>query len=88
MRSANHRCAQPIQPVMRPERYKEWTAESLHHAIEAVGREVSIRSAAVMYGVPRSTLGEHAGGRRLPGGRSGDPYLNLEEEEELVSFLV
>ena len=63
MRSANHPCAQPIQPVMRPERYKEWTAERLHHAIEAVGRGVSIRSAAVMYSVPRSTLGEHVGGR-------------------------
>ena len=63
-------------------------ADRLHHAIDVVGRGVSIRSAAVMYGVPRSTLGEHIGGKQLPGGRSGDPYLTLEEEEELVSFLV
>ena len=41
-----------------------------------------------MYGLPHSTLSEHVSGKWLPGGRSGDPYLTVEEEEELVSFLV
>ena len=49
----------------------------------------SIRRAAVEYGIPRSTLHDHISGKVEHGAKPGrDPYLSLEEEEELVSFLL
>ena len=42
-----------------------------------------------MYGIPRSTLHDHVSGKVAYGAKCGpDPYLDLEEEEELASFLI
>ena len=47
----------------------------------------SVRHAADLYHVPKSTLGDGISGRVLPGATSGPPtYLTSEEEEELVTF--
>ena len=55
----------------------------------AVDKGVSLRRAAEMYKIPRSTLHDHVSGKIALGARSGpDPYLSVEEEEELASFLV
>ena len=61
----------------------------MHKAMVAVVEGgVSVRQAAKMYDVPRSTLGYRKSGRVLPGSRSGPPsYLSIEEEKELVVFL-
>ena len=49
----------------------------------------SIHRAAVEYGIPCSTLHDHISGKVEHGAKPrGDPYLSLEEEEELVSFLL
>ena len=49
---------------------------------------MSVRQAAELHQVPKSTLGDRVSGRVLPGARSGPPtYLSSEEEEELVIFL-
>ena len=58
-------------------------------AYNAVKKEgMSRRRAAIIYGVPKSTLDDRLTGKVLFGSHSGPPrYLNDEEEEELVSFL-
>ena len=50
---------------------------------------LAIRCAAEEYDVPRSTLGDRISGRVVPGSTSGPPkYLSIQEEEELVQFLI
>ena len=73
----------------RPLQYKGWTQESMTLAVKSVIEDgISVRKAAEHYGVPKSTLGDRISGRVLPGAKSGPtPYLNREEEEELVRFL-
>ena len=58
--------------------------------IDACTREgIAIREAAIRFGVPKSTLGDRISGRVLVGSTSGPkPYLNIEEEGELVRFLL
>ena len=59
-------------------------------AIDACTREgIAIREAAIRFGVPKSTLGDRISGRVLVGSTSGPkPYINIEEEGELVRFLL
>ena len=75
--------------LIRPTHYKDWTSEGMSAAMKAVIENgKSIREAAQLYHVPKSTLGDRISGRVLPGMRSGPPcYLSNEEEEELVNFL-
>ena len=55
----------------------------------AVERGTSLRKASIMYDVPRSTLYDRVSGRVAMDSRPGRrPYLTIEEEEELVSFLL
>lgn len=62
----------------------------MDRAVKAVVQDdVSIRKAADMYDVPRSTLGDRVSGRVLPGTSSESiRYLCDEEEEELVTFIM
>ena len=75
---------------IRPISYKNWDDATMEKALEEVSsRSMTIRRAAEEYGVPRSTLGDRASGRVVPGTKSGAPtYLSPEEEEELVHFLI
>ncbi len=57
-------------------------------AIAAVHTGQSIRKAAMMYNVPRSTLSDRITGKVDIGSRPGKkPYLMIQEEEEVVLFL-
>lgn len=68
--------------------YRSWEDTALASAMESVGRGLSLRRAAEMYGVPKSTLHDHMSGKIALGAHPGqDPYLST-EEEELASFLV
>ena len=73
----------------RPSTYKLWTDEKLRKAYEEVnGGHLSVRRAAELYGVPKSTLSDRVTGRVEFGSHSGPArYLSDAEEEELVSFL-
>ena len=73
----------------RPSTYKLWTDEKLRKAYEEVnGGHLSVRRAAELYGVPKSTLSDRVTGRVEFGSHSGPArYLSNAEEEELVSFL-
>ena len=66
-----------------------WTNESMNNAMFACEKGKSLRRAADMYGVPKSTLHDHISGKVQLGSKPGrDPYLSICEEEEVVSFLV
>ena len=74
---------------LRPVKYKNWTESKLYKAFEAVQGGMSIRRASESYGVPRSTLQDRVSGRMQFGTKSGPPrYLDDEEEEELVQFIL
>ena len=61
----------------------------LSKALTAVDDGLSIRKVAEMYSIPKSTLHDHVSGKVRYGAKCGpDPYLDLEEEEELASFLI
>ena len=74
----------------RPAHYKEWDEVQMGKAIEAcVNEGMSIRQAAFHFGVPKSTLRDRMSGRVVPHSTSGPKtYLSLEEETELVKFLL
>ena len=61
----------------------------MEQAMKAVIHDgMSIRKAACVYGVPKSTLGDRISGKVLPGTKSGPPsYITEKEEQELVTFM-
>ena len=68
--------------------YRKYEQICLEKAVIAVEQGKSLRQVSEMYGVPRSTLHDHYVGKHQMGSKSGPkPYLTIEEEEELVSFL-
>lgn len=73
----------------RPETFKLWKPEAMEKALNAVITQgISIRRAALDYGVPKSTLGDRVSGRVVPGSTSGPKrILSDEEEEDLVAFV-
>lgn len=69
--------------------YRAWENVSMESAVKEVEMGKSIRQAAEMYGVPRSTLYDRITGKSDFGAKPGpDPYLKFEEEKELASFLI
>ena len=74
---------------LRPPRYKQWTEEQMSEAYHAVESGVSIHRVAEEYKVPRSTLADRVSGKVLLGAKGGKKrYLEDEEEDELVRFLI
>lgn len=61
----------------------------MEKAVEAVQKGNSLRKTAEMYNVPRSTLHDRVTGKIPVDGQPGrQPYLSVDEEEELVCFLL
>ena len=68
--------------------YRAWENVSMQNALKAVDKGEPVRRAAELYKVPRSTLHDRASGKVMHGAKSGpQPYLSIEEEEELTNFL-
>ena len=79
----------PLNDSIRDGPRKQWTDEAMDRAINAVEQQgITIRKAAEMYQIPRSTFHDHLTGKveheSLPGPKR---YLSM-EEEEIVSFLI
>ena len=69
--------------------FLQWDPVSMKEAVKAVELGTSIRKSSLMYNVPRSTLHDRVSGRVAMESRPGrKPHLTIEEEEELVSFLI
>ena len=65
---------------------KQWSDESMLAAIEAVKNGEPLLRAAVMFGVPRTTLGDRI---CVHGTKCGPrPYLSPDEELQLSEFIV
>ena len=66
---------------------RKWTDEAMEKAIKSIESEgVSLREAAEMYEIPRSTLYDHVRGQVEHGALPGpNLYLTGEEEEESVA---
>ena len=71
-------------------RRKQWTDESMLAAMEAAKKgTMSINKAAVLHGVPPTTLKDRLSGKVVHGTAPGPKqYLSAEEEAELASHLV
>ena len=69
--------------------YRNYTTDGLSLALKGLEEGMSYRRVSEMYNIPRATLHDHVSGKVKFGARSGpEPYLNIEEEEELASFLI
>ena len=70
--------------------YKGWNEENMVRAVESVlKKNTSIRKATKEYDIPKSTIADRISGRVLMGAVSGpNKYLNAQQEEELVHFLL
>ena len=61
----------------------EWALKDANNGL------LTVRHATLEYNVPRSTLPDRVTGKVCPGAVGGAPrYLDDEEEEELVKFLL
>ena len=69
---------------------KQWTDKSMEAALEAVRKgSISANKAALLHGVPPSTLKDRLSGRVAHGSKPGPAkYLNNEEEHALADHLV
>lgn len=68
---------------------QQWTVEQLNDAAEAVQRGTSIRKAALSFGLPRSTLGEHISAPKLPKPLGSiNTVFNKVQEQELSDHLL
>ena len=70
--------------------YKGWREDNMVRAVDSVLKKgTSIRKAAKEYDIPKSTIADRISGHVLMGAVSGpNRYLNAQEEEELVHFLL
>ena len=69
--------------------YRNYTTDGLSLALKGLEEGMSYRRVSEMYNIPCATLHDHVSGIVKFGARSGpEPYLNIEEEEELASFLI
>ena len=63
----------------------KWTDRQLSEAVDKVkNKDLSVRAAALTYGIPRSTLSEHVRGVRGKRKGGGSTVLTQEEESEIV----
>jgi hypothetical protein len=73
----------------RPTKYGGYSSEKVQKAMRAVTVDkLSIRRAAEMYGIPKSTLSDHLHGKYKYSGGQGGRLLTDKEEERLAAFLV
>ena len=80
--------APPTVVLSRPSKRKQWTEEQMLSAIEAVRKGMAANKAAMLHGIPRSTLKDRLSGRVRHGTKPGPhPYLQPSEEKELVEYL-
>ena len=86
--SSRKHCSSAPPTLESPRKRLKWKSESMIKAMDAVSKGSSIKGAAEKYGVPRTTLQDCVSGY-VQHGKKPDPhpYLNKEEEEDLVKFV-
>lgn len=89
LRSPGHNISQPALYHPRPQKYPTQAEnnERFSRALQSVQDGLSIRRAAEVFNISKSTLHDHCAGT-VSFGHGGPPkYLTDEEEEELEEFL-
>ena len=67
-----HSCIVTMTKSCRPSQYKSWSEETMEKAYTSVlNNGMSVRKAAEVYNVPKSTLGDRVSGRTIIGSKSG-----------------
>ena len=81
--------APAVMKMPEKKRRKKWTDEQMTAAMDAVDEGVcGVNHAAMLHGVPKTTLKNRLSGRVAHGINPGPkPYLNKDEEKELTTFL-
>jgi len=79
-----------LQMACAPEPTSHYTEDSLHLAIQDVRcSKLSLRKAALQYGIPKSTLSLYVSGKLQIGARRGPAsILSAEEEQRIVDYAV
>ena len=73
----------------RGSRRKQLSNDQMQSALQSVSDGVSTCKAALVHGVPRTTLQDRVTGRVTHGHNPGPkPYLDMAEESELTSHLI
>ena len=68
-----------------PQKYKQWTEESMLGAIKAASEGIGINRTVIE--LPKTTLKYRISGRVQHGSKSGRvPYLSSSQEQELVDY--
>ena len=80
--------ARPLPSNNRSSIRKQWSNEQMQAALNSVVCDgISANKAAPQHRVSRSTLKDRLSGRVVHGRNPGsEPYLNVEEEQELVAI--
>jgi hypothetical protein len=84
--------ASEFSPAQRQKRQRllkngNWTDHQLRVAMAAIDRECPVKTAALDYDVPRSTLRSHVMGLTISRKRGRKPVLSTTEEEKLVNYI-
>ena len=68
----------------------QWSEDSLVSALATIKDEkISLRQAACMYGIPKSTLSLYMSGKSNIGCKPGQsPFLTVDEEQMLVDYIL
>ena len=78
------------RPLQSSSIRKQWSNKQMQAALNSVVCDgISASKAAPQHRVPRSTLKDRLNGRVVHGRNPGpEPYLNVEEEQELLGYLI
>ena len=67
---------------------KNYEENQLKEAVATVGQGISVKQAALKFGVPRRTVGDHASGKIAHFNKSGvPPMLSERKEQALVEYI-
>ena len=78
-----------LNPVNHVVHDKKWNRARLQKAVQSVHNGMPIRRVAEEYGIPKSTLYDHASGKVGLNAKSGrHKHLDTIEEQDLESFLI
>ena len=85
-----HSCIVTMTKSYRPPQYKSWSEETMEKAYTSVLKNgMSVRKAAEVYNVPKSTLGDRVSGRTIIGSKSGPKKILSDQQEDcLDQFLI
>ena len=78
----------PGKQIKKSPKSSSWNEDDLNNAVNDYRKGMSVRAAALKYGIPKSTLGKHITGTSKSCKRGPKTMFSEYEEGELVSLLI